>query len=200
MGAAFIMGTIVGIGTYFLEYAMLKAEMNGNSKKVRMLETTLLVLSPMMSGAPILYTCYVTFLIWLRGYIPSVNGATATDRAMRELAIYFRRIIVVFIVIWIPVGILANSPSWFGNSWGWVLAYWLAAIQPILTTCTILTKTDARKYIWDLVTLSYLFGKDRALPVGATKNTGAQNTIQFSRFFQWLTISDQLGLAVEVDV
>jgi len=183
VGAAFIIGTIAGVCIYFLQHAILKAEKNGdNLEKSQMLEITSLIfviLIALMSGLPILYTFYVTFLIWLRGYIPSVNGATASDRAMRELAIYFRRIIMVFIGIWIPALILTMSPFWLDNTWGFVVGTWLVAIQPILTFCMILTKTDARKYIWDLVTLSYLFG-DCACRKDKAKNTGAQNTPQFS--------------------
>jgi len=183
MGASFIIGTIAGVDFYFLFVYVQDPTL------IIFIGVTLLL----VFVAPFLYTFYVTFLIWCRGYIPSVNGATASDRAMRELTIYFSRIILVFIGIWIPALILtifnllmARGYIWTDNSWGIVVGYWLMAIQPILTFCMILTKTDARKYIWDLVTLSYLFGdctcrKDKALSVGATNNSGAQNTPQSSQ-------------------
>jgi len=174
VGAAFIMGTITAVSMYFLIYGETNAYMNENWEKGAMLSRIFWPVYYILVGLPFLYSCYVTFLIWLRGYIPSVNGATASDRAMRELTIYFCRIIMVFIVIWIPVHLLQRWGAWFESSWVTVVIFWLLAIQPILTFCMILTKTDARKYIWDLVTLSYL--KDKALPVGATKNTGSQKS------------------------
>jgi len=52
----------------------------------------------------------------------------------------------------------------------------LAAFQPILSTCVILTKSDVREYILDLLTLSYLFGergsrKDEGIPFGESEHS-----------------------------
>ena len=186
IGTAFTISTIFGIVYYFLEDANLKAGKNGDSEKSRNISIFSNVYSSLVFFLPILYTVYVTILIWCRGYIPSVSGATTRDRAMRELTFYLFRVIVIFVGIWTPNYFLLVSASWWEQYWGLVLVWCLGGIQPILTTCMILTKTDARKYIWDLVALSYLFGdcacrKDKALPVVETKNTGAWNTTKFSR-------------------
>jgi len=45
-----------------------------------------------------------------------------------------------------------------GEGWPTFVAFILGAIQPIVTFCVILKKSDTKKYIVKLVTLSYLFG------------------------------------------
>ena len=48
------------------------------------------------AGFPILYLCYVCIIIWYRGLVPSLSGR------LREITLYFFRIIVVFLVFWLP--------------------------------------------------------------------------------------------------
>jgi hypothetical protein len=55
------------------------------------------------------------------------------------------------------------------------MAYYIMAIQPMLTFGMILTKPDAKKYIWDLVTLSYLF--DRNGKASANTNKTGRTTL-----------------------
>jgi len=107
--------------------------------KVRM---PMLIVSAIL---PLLYVICVSFLIWWRGYIPSLSGATARKRAMRELAFYFFRIVAVFIGIWLPRGFLISWADRTGQKWADLVAQYVVAIQPILTTCLVLTKSDAKK-------------------------------------------------------
>ena len=83
--------------------------------------------------------------------------------------------------VWVPAVFFFAYAELSGRKWGVVLAQCLTALQPILTTCLILTKSDAKKYIWDLVTLSYIFGdsfcnrtcneKDKRRPIERSKNS-----------------------------
>ena len=68
----------------------------------------------------------------------------------------FFRIIAVFVASWIP-GIVFTLWSTAGNnSWGYAVAGLFLAIQPMLSTCMAMTKSDVKKHIFDLITLSYV--------------------------------------------
>ena len=54
------------------------------------------------AGIPIIYLCYICTIIWRRKLVPSLRGP------LRILAMYFFRIIVVFIFLWLP-GVLLLS-------------------------------------------------------------------------------------------
>ena len=115
---------------------------------------------------PFFYAIGVTIFVKCRGYMPSLNGSTTTarDRAIRGLAIYFFRIVIIFVLIWIPAGVLTVLTSQF-QEFPEIQVYLvlainlLYAIQPILTFWMIVGKDDVNKYIKDFVTLSCLPGK-----------------------------------------
>jgi hypothetical protein len=117
------------------------------------------------AGFPIIYLCYVCIVIWYRGLVPSLGGR------LREVSLYFFRIIVIFLVIWLPsiALMLWNGPvrtrdlvqferesvtkqPHFSLYPAGLL---LCAIQSIVSTVMALTKTDVRKCVMDLLTLSY---------------------------------------------
>jgi hypothetical protein len=128
------------------------------SENVRALSIIFVVFVALVLFLPIVYVLNVTIVIWWRGYIPSANGASPIDKDMRELSLYFFRIVGVFMGIWIPLGLVQAIAIESEEGWAFVIPWWFIAIQPILRTCMVLTKPNARKYILDLVTLSYLFG------------------------------------------
>jgi hypothetical protein len=117
------------------------------------------------AGFPIIYLCYVCIIIWYRGLVPSLGGR------LREISLYFFRIIVVFLVFWLPsiALMLATGPvrtrdlvqfnqEVFTKQSKLSLypaGLLLCAIQSIVSTSMTLTKTDVRKYVIDLLTLSY---------------------------------------------
>jgi len=104
----------------------------------------------------ICYVLCVTILVWYRGYIPKASGTTSPkDKALRELSTFFFRIIGVFLGIWLP-GVIMNNVA-LGNDIYllWQIANWTIQTQAIVTFFILLTKSDLRKYIFDLVTLSY---------------------------------------------
>jgi hypothetical protein len=177
-GAVCFVSVIVGVIDHFLFDVLLKAINNGEFQTVGTIENFLSGLEYLTFILPFGYVICVNVLIWWRGYIPPKSAASVRNKAMRELAFYFYRIIAVFIGIWIPL-VMFNVYS--SASWANMLVGSLGAIQPILTTCMILTKSDARKYILDLVTLSYLFGnctykEDKTLPTGGNETAASKET------------------------
>lgn len=116
------------------------------------------------AGFPIIYLGYVCFVIWRRKLVPSL------DRKTRGLAFFFFRIILVFIVIWLPAMILL-SISFAGyersrdfleymrlkknvNQYFYPIGLLLCAVQPIVSTSVALTKDDVRAAIFDLMPFS----------------------------------------------
>lgn len=143
---------------YFLQMAAQKADHHGEFEKSLALLTTILVLA---FGIPIPLVGYVVYAsaeVWKRGYIPTLTGISASDRAMRELFFYFFRIVAIFTGFWVPCLCFLIYAAVSGQRWAFVVCSCSGATQAILTTFVILTKSDARKYILDLLTLSYLFG------------------------------------------
>jgi hypothetical protein len=167
-GVVCLLSVIFGSILYFLLNA---------SERVRALSIIFVVFVALVLFLPIVYVLNVTIVIWWRGYIPSANGTSPTDKAMRELALYFFRIVAVFMGIWIPLGLVQAIAIGSEEGWAFVIPWWFIAIQPILRTCMVLTKPDARKYILDLVTLSYLF----EICTCRNENKGAQDSTKESR-------------------
>lgn len=114
---------------------------------------------------PAMYLGYICIVIWRRKFLLSLEGKA------RDLALYFGRIILVFVVVWLPAMILLNISfaSWkrtrVVSEWEkyhrveihasvYTIGLLLCALQPILSTCMALTKTDVRKAVFDLITLS----------------------------------------------
>lgn len=158
-GGSCLVGTAWGIFGYLLYEPAWEARNTGDFGPLEDLDSVIKPITYLvLFGLPLYYVIYVTILILWRSYIPSVSGANARKRAMRELAFYFFRIVTVFIGIWLPRGILIFWADRTGQKWPDLVAQYVVAIQPILTTCVVLTKSDAKKYILDLVTMSYIFG------------------------------------------
>ena len=157
---------------------------NGNFEKTQTMDTIIFGMLLLFFVVPLGCVLVVSFLIWWRGYLPSMTGTDRYKRDMRQLVLFFCRIVGVFLFIWLPAFIskFVVNPVELGKYyWVDVMALCFVAFQPTLTTCMVLTKRDARKYIVDLVTLSYLFGDCACRKEKAKfKNTGAQNTPQSS--------------------
>eukprot|EP00533_Pseudo-nitzschia_delicatissima_P008142 CAMPEP_0116082198 /NCGR_PEP_ID=MMETSP0327-20121206/2604_1 /TAXON_ID=44447 /ORGANISM="Pseudo-nitzschia delicatissima, Strain B596" /LENGTH=643 /DNA_ID=CAMNT_0003572987 /DNA_START=748 /DNA_END=2679 /DNA_ORIENTATION=- len=154
VGTVFFFSAIYCSSIYLLTDASEMAIIKCNFEKSDNLRIVLHVFSTLLL-LPFLYVVYATVLIWWRGYLPSTQKATAREKAMRELAFFFFRIVAVFILIWFPMVTLFVSVYMTEGDWTRLLCYCLMSIQPILTFCMILTKSDVRIYLWQLVTLSY---------------------------------------------
>jgi hypothetical protein len=71
---------------------------------------------------------------------------------------YFFRIFVIFYVIWLPgMGLLvvgAAKNILFSDLIS--IGYLFCGVQPIVSTCMAMSKSDVRKSTRDLITLSYV--------------------------------------------
>ena len=110
--------------------------------------------------------------------MPSITGITARDKAMRELFFYFFRIFGLFLAVWVPVYVIEIVFYWEPVS---TIAYsrcWGPAINSIGSTLFIMTKSDARRYIIDFVTLACLRTKEQVQEAGTpdTENPAAKSS------------------------
>ncbi len=174
-GGSCVAAAVIGITLYFLYEPGWIARNDGDFEPLEDLDAKLRFATfSLLIGIPLFYVIGVTILIWWRGYIPALRGASPRKKAMRELAFYFFRIVAVFVGIWIPRGFLIYWADGTGQKWADLVAQYVVAIQPILTTCMILTKSDAKKYIRDLVTLSYLFNDYTCCTKSKIKEVGEE--------------------------
>ncbi len=170
-GITFVFAVFIGSSSYFIENGIQKAELEGNVETQQLLLIVLLVFGTLVALPPILYMVNGACIIWWRGYVPSLSsgGATESDKAMRELALYFFRVVVAFLVVFLMVMGLIMYASITGEMWVYTVTSCLLAIQPTVTFGLILTKQETRKYILRLLTFSYLFGKNGCLRCRRTK-------------------------------
>ena len=145
-GAVCCLAVLNGLQTYYTE------PFNGGIKGLVSLAVGLLT-----TTIPIGYGIYVGILVHRRGYLRTENGSVAT-RAVKEVAIYFFRIVWIFIGVWIPALVLLATGFFLGQAWSAWMSLLLIPIQTIVSTCVILTKSDVRKYVSDLLSLYGLCG------------------------------------------
>jgi len=71
---------------------------------------------------------------------------------------YFLRIFVVFYLIWSPgmYMLVVGTAYELFNKKLICIGYLFCGIQPIVSTCMAMTKSDVMKYTRDLITLSYI--------------------------------------------
>jgi len=162
-GSICLFSVLAGYGLYLLLTAVRRAQFAGDFQQAKRFLRMYALGQALGFGLPFLFVVVVTLLIWWKGYLPSLNGrrsVTSLEKAMRELAVYFFRIVAIFVVVWLPSLCLSAYAMSSGKGWVYVLTGILTSIQPILTFCVVLTKSDARAYIVDLVTLSFLFERE----------------------------------------
>lgn len=112
------------------------------------------------AGIPMLYLLYVCIVIWREKLLPSMRGP------LRILALYFSRIMAVFVVLWFP-GVMLLS---LACNWKWddtvagetdinvvlyTIGLYFCSIQPILSAGVALTKPDVRAAVVRLFRFSY---------------------------------------------
>jgi len=142
---------------------------------------------------PCLYILYAPITVWRNKYLPpletilwrSSSTEQLRDRAIRELALYFFRIIAAYCVTVAP-GIFLWRYGYYqvyqasiggsGSDWGVFGLTVCLMLQMIVSSGFVLNKSDVRKYVWDLVTLSYVF--KNAVPKNATTKNSKLKTKQ----------------------
>ena len=92
--------------------------------------------------------------------ILSVRDASVQNKALRESAWYFLSIIVVCFWIWISYLIIyikcLLECTYYDRCSGFAYTNLLIFIQPILSVCLVMTKTDVKDYVLYVLTLSCL--------------------------------------------
>jgi hypothetical protein len=133
------------------------------------------LLFSLLVSPPCAYIFYAPITICRNGLLPSLNDIRRSsqsnrlrDRAIRELALYFFRIISAYAFTVIPgiffwmygyVQSFKAHNGRVGSDWGIFALTVFFLLEIIVSACFVLTKSDVRKYIVDLITLSYLFEK-----------------------------------------
>jgi len=109
----------------------------------------------LLVGPPILYVVYVVFDVWIFDRLP-IKGRT------RVLALYFLRVIFVFLVTWVPYFVMYEV-AWNVTHQEWMVyvSYYLGSIQGSLSVVVALSKPDVKMAFWDFVyELGTYFKKD----------------------------------------
>lgn len=154
---------------------------------------------------PNFYVFAVAILVKCKAYLPKANGATPRGKAVRGLALFFLRIILVFGVIWLPSVVLAflslsdgvNNFETNRSQFFTILGQIFLALQPILTFTMLLTKPDVKQYIIDFVTLNYSQCR-RSTNAGKTENSESNASSILGFTFEG--VSEDIQAAEEEDV
>jgi hypothetical protein len=86
---------------------------------------------------------------------------------------YFFRIVIVFCVIWLPGMLFVVFGTAEQNEFWIQIGLIFCGIQPIVSTCMAMTKSDVRKNTMDLITLSYI--RTTAQHSSSEENTRTEN-------------------------
>lgn len=98
---------------------------------------------PAMIGFPIIYVLYVCYDVRKNNLLP-VNGRT------RQLALFFSRIIVIFIIMWLPTVILLFVVA-VRNYWISVIGGFFSHLQGLVSSVFSMMKPDIRQAVWDFI-------------------------------------------------
>ena len=134
---------------------------------------------------PIFYVTGLPFWIWWYEYLPpaaikgamrskSVGARAMRDKAIRDMALYFFRVVFVFVILFMPLSVfLLIVKPW--RNWPGYVNECILAVQPAITFGFLLTKPDVKQYVLDLVTLKYLFGDEKTKKmIGAKRPKGVK--------------------------
>jgi len=151
----YIIAALVSVVHYFVVQATLHSSKNHNNITACTLffANEYFFVMVLILLIPVGYLCYVSITIWRCSLLPLAT------KGMRELAWFYFRIVLVFLLTWFPgmllldvgaFGSVGNSNQPYAN-----VGILLLTLQPTLSVCLAITKSDVRKYLCDLVTLSY---------------------------------------------
>lgn len=164
-GIVLFFSLIYGFALYYIWGPMRKAYSTGNFKKAAMLQLAINIPQVVIFSISLAYIIYAMVWIWWHGYLKTMDsGGTRTsmrDRAMRQLVLYFLRIVAVFVFAWVPAQIFNQiyTHDFESKQWALFTTGIFVAIQPAITFFMMLTKPDVQKYIWQLVTLYHCTSK-----------------------------------------
>lgn len=99
-------------------------------------------------GPPFLYLMYVCFRVWKDSLFPRHNSRT------RTLALFFARIVICFVVFWVPAVLLFSLEKHSTSSNGSMhyAGWYLQSVQGIVSTIICLLKPDVKSAVVSFVT------------------------------------------------
>lgn len=104
-----------------------------------------LVSKSLMCGPPFLYTIVACAHVWWKQLLPN-KGRT------RILSLYFLRVVLVFLLTWVPFLILVDVTYYKTASlWMLGLAYYFASLQGLLSVVVALGKPDVKRAVTNLL-------------------------------------------------
>ncbi|KAG7339581.1 hypothetical protein IV203_025079 [Nitzschia inconspicua] len=99
----------------------------------------------LMCGPPFLYTIVACADVWRKQLLPT-NGRT------RVLSLYFFRVVLVFLLTWVPFLILVDVTYYKTASlWMLGLAYYFASLQGLLSVIVAVGKPDIKRAVLNLL-------------------------------------------------
>jgi len=149
--SVYLFSIIVFIIHYFIGREVIKADMDDDTNKCWRLAKANLIWSILVTYVcPIGFFIYIWITIKCRNYMPSVTEST------KQLVWFFRRIVFVFCLIWLPGMCLVVTGTAFNNGSLIQPGLLFVGLQPIVSTCMAMTKADIRKHTLNVVRLSYI--------------------------------------------
>lgn len=98
-----------------------------------------------MCGPPFLYTIAACIHVWWKQLLPN-RGRT------RVLSLYFLRVVIVFLLTWVPFLILVDVTYYKTQSlWMLGLAYYFSSLQGLLSVLVALGKPDVKRAVMNLL-------------------------------------------------
>eukprot|EP00566_Odontella_aurita_P018527 CAMPEP_0113528458 /NCGR_PEP_ID=MMETSP0015_2-20120614/1856_1 /TAXON_ID=2838 /ORGANISM="Odontella" /LENGTH=332 /DNA_ID=CAMNT_0000426993 /DNA_START=253 /DNA_END=1251 /DNA_ORIENTATION=+ /assembly_acc=CAM_ASM_000160 len=102
-----------------------------------------LLFMPLMMGVPIVYIAWVCYDVYMRGLLPR-SGRN------RFLALYFLRLVFVFVIMWLPAVILIFGVA-MRNYWISFMGGTWSHLQGLASAAASLTKPDVRMAVQSFV-------------------------------------------------
>lgn len=98
-----------------------------------------------MCGPPFLYTLGACIHVYTKGLLPT-QGRT------RVLSIFFLRVVIIFLLTWVPFLILVDVTYYkTASDWMLALAYYFASLQGLLSVSVALQKPDVKRAVKNLI-------------------------------------------------
>lgn len=98
-----------------------------------------------MVAPPLCYVIYVCVHVWRRKLLPR-SGRT------RVLSLYFLRVVIVFLVTWVPYFIIYEI-AWNVTHSRWMvhISYYLGSVQGLMSVVVALSKPDIKRAVFQFV-------------------------------------------------
>lgn len=101
-----------------------------------------IVTQALMVGPPLIYVLYVTWDVHRKKLLP-LSGST------RVISLYFLRVVIVFLVTWVPYYIIYNV-AWIvtGSRTMVQVTYFIGSLQGLISVSVAMTKPDVKRAVF----------------------------------------------------